>query len=217
MSGVSETSYFYRPIGGSEVGPVPLGGMADLIAAGRVSGITQVREDGCYLWRYASDLPELHRLLEPRTGSAEPPIESKRLAELTVGDVPKVIEPYVRILTNCGFFVNYVTISLQIVFAAGHFILMVDGVTELTLPFGSGFLIAAVLALVLWAVWVCVVPLAIWINYHKRRLRWVQFFFAEFAAYVVPTVALAFAFWIAEHSLWRLLFAAWPRYSAAAF
>jgi hypothetical protein len=216
MSEVSEKSYFYRVIGGSETGPVTLREMADLITLKRVSGINQVRENGCYLWRYASDVPEFNFYQNLSSGSSEPRIESKRLSELTVSDVPKVFEPYFRILTNCGFFLNYVVISLDVIFVAGYWVLISIGLRSLKLPLSGRFMATAAIALVLWAAWVCVAPLIIWMNYHKRRLRWVHFFFAEFAAYIVPSVAVFFGFWIAEYSLWRLLLGTLPRFSSAA-
>src|SRR3954454_7515362 len=96
--------FFYRPIGGIEIGPVAIGELGRLISEKRVTAITQVRESGCLIWRYANDFPVLSRFFAPSQQNAAGDPFSKPLVQLTARDLPQMLSPYVRIATNCLFF-----------------------------------------------------------------------------------------------------------------
>lgn len=194
MVGSTTNVFFYRPVGGAEHGPVTVEELGRLIADKKVTAITQVRESGCLIWRYANDFSILARFFHPQPQRTAGDPLSKPLAQLTDRDLPQLVAPYLRTVTTLVFFFFYLPTTVAIIFQAAATLIGFRGIRELYAGLGIRlphivpmWIILAIGACI---VVLCIGPLVAWIAYFRRALTWARFVLAAVGSYFLPTVGL---------------------------
>jgi hypothetical protein len=195
MAGTPPNLFFYRPVGGMEQGPVPIDELRRLIANKRITAITQIRENGCLIWKYAADFSSLAQFLTPKPQNTAGDPFSKPLAQLTARDLPNLIRPYLRTFTNWAFFLGYAPATLSILFQSAYLLITGRSIREmyalwgLRMPQIIPVWLFVLLGICLVAM--CVGPLVAWFAYAKRSLSWVRFILTWGGTYAVPMATMA--------------------------